>query len=129
MSRYDGRLPMNYREAARLIERGCDVKNTKLRQDDLSIAVLYRGHVIARFYPDGRASFTVAGHPTWSTHQRLNAMTRPRSLHFSTEGRAGMALAFLADDPEFPPTRDMVPSSGTTFHVAPDGTVTTSKED
>lgn len=88
MSLYEGRLPSNYEEAARMLRGGSKrtgVPNTVLRKVEVpkeKIEVVYLDSVIATLYADGSARFTDAGHPTASTHRRLNAMV-PRGTRFS----------------------------------------------
>lgn len=97
MSRYDGRLPMDYQRAEAMLDGKMSKKvlnNTTLEQIATNrIAVKYFGNTIAVFQKDGLTALTTCGWETASTHERLNAMTNRVRFHvvggvgYVTQGR------------------------------------------
>lgn len=96
MSRYNDRLPHDYKAAADMLN-GRETRpvpgvgNTHLTQGDGYIDLTYHGNMIASFDQDtGDVLLTTAGWATRSTHERLNAIARTVGVVFSIQGGEGV---------------------------------------
>ena len=119
MSRYSGRLPQSYEQAARMLNGRNSrtlINNTVLKfsVDGESVRVEYHGNTIAQFRSNGEVMLTNAGYGTVSTRERLNAMA-PAGVGFVQRNHAQMIAQWNRGEEHLTP--------GGTVQIAPDGTV------